>query len=765
MVGRIFLLLSVPIRSEPPLMRSLFTFVLLIFSVSVHSQILEEIVVTAKKRDQSIQDVGMSVGVMLDEDINQALQGGIDVLGLANRLPSLHIESSNGRLAPRFYVRGIGNVDFDLNASQPISFIYDDVILENPAAKSFPLFDIERLELLRGPQGTLFGRNTTGGILKFDSKKPSPQPSSEFRVSLGARKHLRTDIAYNRPLNENNANFRIAFMANTMGDWIDNTTPGREVSDGLGGFEDYAFRALLEFQPTKSTDVLLNLHGRMLDGTPTIFYANAIKPGSSDFVDGFGRDKVSLDAFDQHFQESRQLGLFATIKHDLDDISLVSISGIHSVLSQISRGDVDGGYGSVFGGIFPSGPGPGIPFDAQTADALDNHLQITQEFRIEGKYGSRHWLVGFYAFLEDLEIETFNFDTVFVPHSQNGYVNQVQETNAYALFGTLDLISAEGWTVSSGLRLSSDSKDFAAIRTQSPLSFLGIGGIGPISVSPKDTVTTWDVSAQTEISPSINGFVRIAKGHRAPSIQGRLLFQDTVSVGETESSLSFEIGAKALTLDDRLRLHVSLYNYRVDDFQITKIGGAANVNELINVAELLGSGAEVEVDWLVNESWAVTGGLSLNLTELSDSNLSVNGCGSANLLSGCTVTDPQLPTGEYLIHGNSLYNSPERIMNLSVRYEKSTNLVNIQLSTDWAIRSSLRFTLYESLEYRDDGAVEGGVRIGFHVANTRHRVSFFVRNILDDESMIGSVDFNNLTSMLNAPRTWGIEYRHAARNE
>ena len=127
-------------------MRRLLALLLLLYSATTFAQVLEEIVVTAKKRVQPIQEVGMSVGVMLDEDIDQALQGGIDVLGLANRLPSLHVESSNGRLAPRFYVRGMGNVDFDLNASQPISFIYDDVILENPAAKSFPLFDIERLE-------------------------------------------------------------------------------------------------------------------------------------------------------------------------------------------------------------------------------------------------------------------------------------------------------------------------------------------------------------------------------------------------------------------------------------------------------------------------------------------------------------------------------------------------------------------------------------------------------------------------------------------
>lgn len=740
-------------------MRLFLVLALLLLCTPTFPQTLEEIVVTAKKRDQSIQDVGMSVGVMLEEDINQALQGGIDVLGLANRLPNLHIESSNGRLAPRFYVRGMGNVDFDLNASQPISLIYDEVVLENPAAKSFPLFDIERLELLRGPQGTLFGRNTTGGILKFDSKKPSSEPSSEFSLNLGSRNHLRTDIAFNRPLRKSHVNVRVAFMANTLGDWISNSAPGHEASDSLGGFEDYALRLLLSLQPTEQTDVLVNLHGRRLDGTPTIFYANAIKPGTSEFVEGFSRDNASLDAYDQHYQKSRQLGLITTIKHQLNEVSLVSISGIHSVLSQISRGDVDGGYGSVFGGVFPSGPGPGIPFDAQTADALDNHVQITQELRLEGKSNSRHWLVGLYAFIEDLEIETFNFDTVFAPHTQNGYVNQSQKTNAFAAFGSTDLIARSNWTVASGLRVSTDRKEFTAIRLQSPLSFLGIGGVGPISVSPSDTVLTWDLHGTAQVSTGITGYARIARGHRAPSIQGRLLFQDSVSVGQTESSLSFEVGAKALIFDNRLRLHASLYDYQVDDFQITKVGGAGNVSELINVAKLLGSGIEIEFDWLINQSWSATGGMSINRTELSDSKLSVNGCGSANLLRGCTVIDPQLPNGEYLIDRNSLYNSPERIMNLSVRYRESTNIGDVELAMDWATRSSLRFTLYESLEYRDDGAVEGGVRVGIQFKNTRHWLAVFIRNILNDESMIGSVDFNNLTSMLNAPRTWGVEYK------
>src|SRR5213076_714206 len=108
-----------------------------------------------------------------DETLAAINSGGADIRGLSGRVPSLNIESSFGRTFPRPYIRGLGNTDFDLNASQPVSFVYDEVVLENPILKGVPLFDVDQVEVLRGPQGTLFGRNTPAGVLKFDSVKPS----------------------------------------------------------------------------------------------------------------------------------------------------------------------------------------------------------------------------------------------------------------------------------------------------------------------------------------------------------------------------------------------------------------------------------------------------------------------------------------------------------------------------------------------------------------------------------------------------------------
>ena len=130
---------------------------------------LSEIVVTAQRREENLQDVPLSITALSDEKLDAISAGGVDVRGLSGRVPSLLVESSFGRTFPRFYIRGLGNTDFDFNASQPVSLVYDDVVLENPILKGFPIFDLDRVEVLRGPQGTLFGRNTPAGIVKFDS--------------------------------------------------------------------------------------------------------------------------------------------------------------------------------------------------------------------------------------------------------------------------------------------------------------------------------------------------------------------------------------------------------------------------------------------------------------------------------------------------------------------------------------------------------------------------------------------------------------------
>jgi len=146
---------------------------------------LEVITVTAEKRAEDVQQVPESITTLSDEKLDVIKSGGDDVRFLSARVPGLLVESSFGRTFPRFYIRGLGNTDFDLNASQPVSLVYDDVVLENPILKGFPVFDIDQVEVLRGPQGTLFGRNTPAGLIKLDSKKPTQDTEGYVNASYG----------------------------------------------------------------------------------------------------------------------------------------------------------------------------------------------------------------------------------------------------------------------------------------------------------------------------------------------------------------------------------------------------------------------------------------------------------------------------------------------------------------------------------------------------------------------------------------------------
>ena len=159
-----------------------------------------EVLVTAQKRSENINDVPLAVTAVSGEKLDAIRSSGGDIRVFSARVPSLTMESSFGRTFPRPYIRGLGNTDFDLNASQPVSFVYDEVVLETPVLKGFPLFDIDQVEVLKGPQGTLFGRNTPAGVLKFDSAKPTQSFEGYGQASWATYNTINLEGAVSGPI-------------------------------------------------------------------------------------------------------------------------------------------------------------------------------------------------------------------------------------------------------------------------------------------------------------------------------------------------------------------------------------------------------------------------------------------------------------------------------------------------------------------------------------------------------------------------------------
>ena len=705
--------------------------------------VLEDVMVTAERRVENIQDVPISVSPLEGERLDSLFEGGSDIQALATRVPSLYAESSNGRLTPRFYIRGLGNSDFDLAASQPVSIIVDDVVLENVILKSFPLFDLERVEVLRGPQGTLFGRNTPAGIVKFDTKKPSQEFGGDVTVSYGELGTKTAEIGVGGGLSDT-VSARVSAIYHERNDWIDNTFTGQ--NDAMGGFAESAYRAQLLIEPSDKFSALLNIHGRYIDGTASIFRANVLGPGSNGFNSNYDRDSVSYDEGDNNPQHADGTG--GSVKLDFKlggNVTLTSVSAYETTKSR-SLGDIDGGFGAdflPFVGPCPPGSSPGdpcIPFPSQTQDGIDDLDQFTQEIRFASQANDRlFWQAGAYYFDSKFSVTTTPF---FVAAT-----TLTHENTAWAAFGHVSYDVTDALTVTGGARYTDDKKDLTVQASPLPTD--------PQHVS--DTNLSGDLSALYRVNDQFNVYGRLATGFRAPTIQGRdIAFFGSPSIAKSETITSIEAGFKSQLAGDRVRLNGSVFYYEIKDQQLSAIGGGGNFVQLVNADKGTGQGFDLDGEFLVTDNFLVTLGLSYTDTEIKDSSLVVPPCGSGL----CTVLDPLDGDGNAIIDGNSFTQAPEYIATITARYGiPMANNSEFFLSTDWAFQGKTQFFIYESKEFYSDSTFEGGARIGYSHDGGKWEVALFGRNITDEENVKGAIDFNNLTGFDNEPRIVGVSVK------
>lgn len=709
---------------------------------------LETIVVTARKRAEPLQDISASVDVLRGPELDAIRAAGRDILFLAARSPSVYAESSSGRTFPRFYIRGLGNTDFDLNASQPVSLVYDGVVLENPVLKGFPVFDMERVEVLRGPRGSLFGRNTPAGVIKFESVRPGHEPGGYLRGSYGRFDTVDLEAAWGQSLIPGELSSRVSGLYQRRDDFVDNSFSGGEA--GFEEFEEFAGRVQFLWEPRQDFSALLNLHGRILDGGSRLFRANIIERGSNHLVDGFDLFETAQDA--TQVLEVENVGASLTLDWRSRLGTLTSITAWERVRIT-ARGDVDGGFGADFAP--PAGPGS-IPFAAETADNIDAHDQLSQELRLAmALRPSLDLTLGTFLFWENLEIENLSFDTL-AAGATNGRAVQDQETFAWAVFATTNWQATQRLALSAGLRLSGEDKRFTAARLLGPF---GAPPLGPIERDLDDTLLTGDASASYAFTDGLRLYARYARSFRAPSVQGRIVFGDAVTVADTETIDSVELGVRSRWLGGRALVNVTCFWFRTDDQQLTAVGGAGNFNQLLNADHVDGHGVEIDARLNPFAGLELTAGYSYNHTGIDSPGLEVGICAPD---VACTVRDPINPlTGNALIDGNPLPQAPRHIANAAGRYSLSlrNGAGQLYFTADVAWRSAVNFFLYRSAEFSSNSQTGLGLRLGFQSADEGYDLSVFGRNVLDERSINGGIDFNNLSGFVSDPALWGLELR------
>jgi len=254
---------------------------------------------------------------------------------------------------------------------------------------------------------------------------------------------------------------------------------------------------------------------------------------------------------------------------------------------------------------------------------------------------------------------------------------------------------------------------------------------------------------------------RLANASRGPVTIGRFGF---VSSADTETSNSIEFGVKSDLMGGRARWNTSIYAFTNDDQQLTATGGVGNTNQLLNADSAKGSGIETDLEILLTDNFLLIANLSYNKTEIDDSDLKDDACGSA---PSCTWNPADFagirqgffgPVTELWIDGNPLPRAPELMANLVLQWTVPLSDGDLYFNTDWNYRDESNLFLHRSVEFVAESRVMGGVRIGYR-SNNGFDVALVGRNITDELTVDGGINFNNLTAFINEPAFWGVELR------
>ncbi|RZJ99125.1 MAG: TonB-dependent receptor [Novosphingobium sp.] len=734
---------------------------------------LGEIVVTAERRAENLTDVPVSVGVVSGDALRTFTGGGDDtLLSLAGRVPSLYVESTTGRIFPRFYIRGLGNVDFYLGASQPVSIIQDDVVLEHVVLKSNPVYDVAQVEVLRGPQGSLFGRNTTAGIVKFDTIRPTMDLQGRASLSYGTYNSVNLDAGIGGPIIDGKVAVRLSVLAQHREDYVDNTYTGLSL-DGtvspakntMGGFTDQNARLQVLFTPTEDLSLLLSGHVRDYDGTSTLFLRGALTKGSNEST--ASRTRVAFDEAQNNPQAYNTKGASARLAWNFGDIELTSITAYEHTAGY-SRGDTDGGAAANF-------PVNGVANGyGQSQGQIRDLDQWTQELRLASTGdGPFKWQVGGYYF-DSRDITDFYQRRYFLTapfsatnaqtNNPENWVRLHNVNTSWALFGQVSYTIGDRLTITAGGRYTEDKKRTQLIKVASTGSTVNFPATAARDVSLTGKEPSWDLSALYKLSDQASVYARVARGFRGPTIQGRsAVFGSAFTTANSETITSGEVGFKSQLLDNRLRFNASAFYWRVNDIQLNGNDSDGN-GVLFNADKADAYGAEAEIEFLPVDNLSLSLGGSLLHTKIKDSRVYAQVC-ALNGVVVCTVEDPTItrpvfgaPTVFASIDGNPLPNAPKWNVNFAARYDIPVgDAGGFFIATDWNVQGYTNFVLYKTREFYSKNNFEGGLKIGITGADKSWEFAAFARNITNEKNLKGVIE-NYMAAVYNEPRIFGVSF-------
>jgi iron complex outermembrane recepter protein len=695
-----------------------------------------EIIVTALRREQRLQDVPTSVTALTGEDL--ARQQKTDLRELLRQAPGVGVDSLFGPLNVRVSIRGIGGST--TGDTGQIGIYNDEIVMTSSRLTNFPAFDLERVEVLRGPQGTLWGRNTTGGAINTVTRKASvaDDVTGYAQASYGRFDQVQIQAGVSVPIIDDKLAIRVAGFHDGRGDWINNIFNDSKI----GGYSDTAGRLSVQFKPTERVEIDAWIRGRDAEGSSIVYYNVASDPSG---IDGYGTValndifKVNFDT--RPFYSTTHYGGGARIKVDLGSVDLITLTGYDDI--KYSYGFDD-----------DAGPSPvlksRVPGDAQ---------QFSQEVRLQSNTDSAFkWILGGYYLNLKEHVPIVAIGVQGGLFGTFGLVfDGTSKTENYAGFASGSYDLSDNWSILAGIRYS---KDKVANTTQT-LSFDPNFNADPLdpstSTSPitassidndriSSDAVTGDITLQYRPSREVNLFAKFARGYYGAGLN--LNVDPSLRLIRPEKLNAFEVGAKLALLDNRLNLNLGAFYYDYNDIRvstITIIGNNTAVSATQNAGKARPWGFDMDASLRATDFLTLRAGFSYTRSRYSGA-LTVS-----DPLDGSTVTenDARFPgTPEFTANAGAQVDVPV------------TDKLRMVFNTDWSYRSDSSFfvTQQNNALFRQGAYWLGNADIALLSSDDRFSIGMFVKNLADVRyrNFAFPAFFGQVQTAFGDPRTYGV---------
>ncbi|MBN7796420.1 TonB-dependent receptor [Parahaliea mediterranea] len=712
---------------------------------------LEEVIVSAQRRSESLQEVPVSVTAIGGESVGESGIAGLN--DISRQTPGFTMTQYN-IAEPQLYIRGIGSTQDSAASDSPVAMFVDDVYIGRSGGASFELYDIERIEVLRGPQGTLFGKNVVGGAVSVVTSKPSEEFKAKLGVTAGNLGLKKFTGLINGAITDNVAG-KFAFSKKDTDGYAENISTGQDTHD----VDNLSTRAQLAVFPSDNLEILLGADY------------------STDENNGNCRSIGELDEDTRPLTPIYRLAVAATTQGDIrkctGDVETYQERDLGGLLAKVTWDTPLATFSSIsayresdykwlddLSGL----PAATLPLIVHN-NAEEQADQFSQELRLTSNGGAPlQWIAGYYYMREnvdrrerfDSQVGNDDPTSIFGPNGPLGAATllggnveffQDAKSDSHAVFAQANYHFTDDFSASFGGRWSYDKKKI----NQSALDYEGQGHTGvPLSGAPPyanaEASESW-----SEFTPSLslnyqindNGFVYFtaANGYKSGAFIGQAMSAESATTPlEPETVTNYEIGAKTEWFGNRLRLNVSAFNMEYSDLQVFTLKGFSLVSDN---AEATSQGLDVEFVAAVTDRLRLSGSWSYLDAEY-DTYIS----------------------GDDDYSGNVLPRAPKHSRNIKASYyQPLPRGSELELSLSYDYKSSFFFDPDNS-PLREEEAVELiNANASWYSSGQDWRVVAWVKNLADEEYRLHSAisGFAGTVNIYAPPRSYGLTVDYTFR--